>query len=98
MNQTATLPGEVRRYAPDGPYAYTRLAVSLLLATLIGVSMWAVIVVLPPTQADFGVDRAAASLPYTVMMCALAVSTIGLGRMTDRYGQVNRKAFCHRTR
>jgi MFS family permease len=88
MNQFATLPPEASRYAPDGPYAFTRLGLSLILATLIGVSMWAVIVVLPPAQADFGVDRASASLPYTVMMCALAVSTIGIGRMTDRYGIV----------
>ncbi|HXE26358.1 MAG TPA: MFS transporter [Roseiarcus sp.] len=88
MNQFATLPAEASRYAPDGPYAFTRLGLSLILATLIGVSMWAVIVVLPPAQADFGVDRASASLPYTVMMCALAVSTIGIGRMTDRYGIV----------
>jgi hypothetical protein len=34
---------------------------------------------LPPAQLDFGVDRSAASLPYTVMMCALAFSTIGSG-------------------
>jgi len=76
------------RYAPDGAYAFTRLAVSLLIATLIGVGMWAVIVVLPPAQLDFGVDRSAASLPYTVMMCSLAFSTIALGRMTDRFGIV----------
>ena len=88
MNRFATLPAEASRYAPDGPYAFARLAVSLILATLIGVSMWAVIVVLPPAQAAFRVDRAAASLPYTVMMCALAVSTIVLGRITDRRGIV----------
>ena len=74
--------------APDGAYAYTRLAVSLLIATLIGAGMWAVIVVLPPAQLDFGVDRSAASLPYTLMMCSLAFSTIALGRMTDRFGIV----------
>jgi MFS family permease len=44
--------------------------------------------VLPEAQSDFGVDRAAVSLPYTVMMCTLAVSTIALGRMTDRRGIV----------
>ena len=61
---------------------------SLLIATLIGAGMWAVIVVLPPAQLDFGVDRSAASLPYTLMMCSLAFSTIALGRMTDRFGIV----------
>jgi MFS family permease len=88
MNQFSSLPESADRHAPDGPYAFTRLAISLLIATLIGAGMWAVIVVLPPAQLDFGVDRAAASLPYTLMMCALAFSTIALGRMTDRYGIV----------
>ncbi len=86
MNQFSSLPQSVDRYAPDGAYAFTRLAVSLLIATLIGAGMWAVIVVLPPAQLDFGVDRSAASLPYTLMMCSLAFSTIALGRMTDRFG------------
>jgi len=74
------------RYAPDGPYALARLALSLLLATLIGAGMWAVIVVLPDAQVEFGVDRAAASLPYTLMMAGLAFGTIALGRMADRTG------------
>ena len=88
MDQFAGLPASAGRYAPDGAYAFTRLALSLLIATLIGVGMWAIIVVLPEVQPDFGVDRAAVSLPYTVMMCTLAVSTIALGRMTDRRGIV----------
>jgi MFS family permease len=88
MNQFSSLPQPADPYAPDGAYAFTRLGLSLLIATLIAAGMWAVIVVLPPAQLDFGVDRSSASLPYTVMMCALAVSTIALGRMTDRYGIV----------
>ena len=74
------------RYAPDGPYAFARLALSLALATLVGAGMWAVIVVLPEAQAEFGVDRAAASLPYMLMMFGLAFGTIVLGRMADRAG------------
>ena len=88
MNQVSTLPESAGRYAPDGAYAFTRLALSLMIATLIGVGMWAVIVVLPPAQVDFGVDRSAAALPYTLMMCSLAFSTIALGRMTDHFGIV----------
>jgi MFS family permease len=88
MSQFSTLNLPADRYAPDGAYAFIRLAVSLLLATLLGAGMWAVIVVLPPAQLDFGVDRSAASLPYTLMMCSLAFSTIALGRMTDRFGIV----------
>jgi MFS family permease len=88
MSQFSSLFEPVDRYAPDGAYALTRLAVSVLIATLIGVGMWAVIVVLPPAQLDFGANRSAASLPYTVTMCSLAFSTIALGRMTDRFGIV----------
>ncbi len=75
-----------RLYAPDGPYAIARLGLSLLIASLVGAGVWAVIVVLPQAQAEFGVDRAAASLPYTLMMCGLAFGTIVLGRMADRNG------------
>ena len=88
MNQISSLPQSADRYAPDGVYAFTRLGLSLLIATLIGAGMWAVIVVLPPAQLDFGVDRSAASIPYTLMMCSLAFSTIALGRLTDRFGIV----------
>ena len=83
---SAAAPDDAGRHAPDGPYAYARLALSLLLATLIGVGMWAVIVVLPQAQRTFAVDRAAASLPYTLMMCGLAFGTMVWGRMADRRG------------
>ena len=88
MNRFSSLHPSADRYAPDGAYAFTRLAVSLLIATLIAAGMWAIIVVLPDAQRSFGADRSAASLPYTVMMCTLAGSTILLGRMTDRFGIV----------
>src|SRR5271155_61625 len=64
----ASGPGGVDFYAPDGPYAFRRMALSLVISTIVCAGMWAVIVVLPPVQAEFGVDRAAASLPYTVVM------------------------------
>ena len=80
------MPESASRYGLDGPYAFARLALSLMISTLVGAGMWAVIVVLPQAQLEFGVDRAAASLPYTLMMCTLAFATIALGRMTDRHG------------
>jgi MFS family permease len=88
MNQFSSLPASASRYAPDGPYAYARLGLSLLVAVLTSVGMWAIIVVLPDAQRDFAVDRSQVSLPYTLMMCTLALSTIALGRMTDRRGIV----------
>src|SRR4051794_23708173 len=73
-------------YVPDSPYAYVRLGLSILIATIVGAGMWAVIVVMPAVQAEFGADRAAASLPYTLMMLGLAGGSVFLGRLMDRAG------------
>jgi MFS family permease len=86
MNESPA--ASLARYAPDGRYAFARLALSLLISTVVGAGMWAIIVVMPQAQLDFGVDRSAASLPYALMMCTLAFATIALGRMTDRAGIV----------
>ena len=51
--------------APESAYAWTRLFAALLLSAIGGVGMWSVIVALPAVQAEFGVARSAASLPYT---------------------------------
>ncbi len=77
---------ESARYAPDGAYALRRLALSLLVGAVSGSGMWAFAVVLPKVQAEFGVDRAAASTPYTFLMLGFAVGTLALGRLVDRAG------------
>ena len=87
MNPMSDEPSvEADRFRPDGPYAYGRLVLSVLFGTLLGSGMWAIIVVLPSVQAAFGIDRSAASLPYTFMMVGLAFGTIAMGRMADRTG------------
>ncbi|CAN7464049.1 MFS transporter [Mesorhizobium sp. LjRoot246] len=63
-----------------------RLAISMLLATIGAVGMWAVVVVLPAVQAEFGVDRAAASMPYTATMVGFAAGNVLIGRAIDRMG------------
>ncbi len=73
---------------PDSSYAWLRLWLALGISTIAGVGMWAVIVVLPGIQAEFGVARGAASLPYTVTMFGFAFGTIVLGKMSDRTGIV----------
>ncbi len=70
----------------DGRYAWTRLLISVLIATIGSVGMWSVVVVLPAVQAEFGVDRAAASLPYTMTMVGFAIGNVALGRIVDRAG------------
>jgi MFS family permease len=70
----------------DSPYAWRRLAISTLLSTLGGVGMWAVVVVLPAVQVEFGVDRSYASLPYTLTMIGFALGNLVVGRFIDRFG------------
>jgi len=48
--------------------------------------MWSVVVALPAIQADFGVDRAAASLPYTLTMLGFAGGGVLMGQLADRFG------------
>ena len=48
--------------------------------------MWSVVVALPAVQADFGLDRGAATLPYTLTMVGFGLGGILMGRLTDRHG------------
>jgi MFS family permease len=84
---TALEPAELQAHPDiDGAYAWRRLAISILLSTLGGAGMWAVVVVLPAVQAEFGVDRGDASLPYTMTMIGFAVGNVVIGRAIDRTG------------
>jgi len=74
--------------APESPYAWARLLAALSLATIGGVGMWSVIVALPAVQAEFGVARSAASLPYTMTMICFGFGGILMGRLSDRFGIV----------
>jgi MFS family permease len=70
----------------DSSYAWFRLALSMLIGTISGVGMWSFVVSLPAVQADFGITRAEASLPYTLMMLGFAAGTVVMGRVVDRFG------------
>src|SRR5690554_3901108 len=70
----------------DGPYSWFRLAVSVLAGTVVSVGMWSVVLVLPQVQAEFGVGRGDASLPFTATMVGFALGNLLLGRLVDRFG------------
>jgi MFS family permease len=72
----------------DSSYSWLRLGVAVLLSTVGGVGMWSVVVALPAVQAEFGVARADASLPYTLAMVGVAFGGVLMGRLTDRFGIV----------
>ena len=74
------------RHAPDSAYAVRRLIVSLLLMTVGSSGMYTVSVVLPAVQAEFGIARSEASLPYTVLMIGFGVGGVLMGRFADRCG------------
>jgi len=70
----------------DSAAAWWRLVSAVALSTIGAVGMWSVVVVLPAMQAEFGVDRAAASMPYTLTMLGFAAGGVLTGRLADRYG------------
>ncbi|AFO86609.1 MFS transporter [Phaeobacter inhibens] len=70
----------------DSRYSWTRLLITLAIATVANVGMWAVIVVMPAVEVEFGADRASASLPYTLTMIGFAVGNLVIGRLVDRFG------------
>jgi MFS family permease len=78
--------GKVLHGEADSPYAWWRLFAALLLSTIGGVGMWSVIVALPAVQAEFGVARSAASLPYTATMIGFGLGGMLMGRLSDRFG------------
>jgi len=73
----------------DGPYAWARLAICLLISTIGGAGLWSVVVVLPAVEAEFEVSRADASLPYTFTLIGVAIGTVLMGRLADRFGIVS---------
>ena len=70
----------------DGGVAWRRLAAGLALSTIGGVGLWSSVVVLPTIEAEFGVDRGGASIPYTATMIAFALGGAAMGRVADRFG------------
>ncbi|MBV1798682.1 MFS transporter [Siccirubricoccus sp. G192] len=74
--------------AVESRYAWFRLAAAILLGTIGGVGLWSIVVALPAVQAEFGVARAGASLPYTLAMIGFGLGGVLMGRLADRFGVV----------
>jgi MFS family permease len=70
----------------DSASAWLRLAVAVVVGTVGSIGMWSYVVVLPTIQADFGITRAEASLPYTLSMVGFGVGSAIMGRVADRLG------------
>ena len=71
----------------DGsPYAWMRLGLALLIGTIGCACMYISAVVLPAVQAEFGVSRGDASLPYMFTMIGFGIGGLLMGRLADRFG------------
>ncbi|WP_341863890.1 MFS transporter [Gymnodinialimonas sp. 57CJ19] len=70
----------------DTRVSWVRLALALLVSVIGSAGMWTIILILPDVQAEFGVSRAGASLPYTATMIGFALGNYLIGRAVDRFG------------
>ncbi|WP_323017405.1 MFS transporter [Castellaniella sp.] len=70
----------------ESRYAWVRLVITLAAVTVGNVGMYAASIVLPSIQADFGVGRSGASLPYAATLIGFGLGGVLMGRLSDRYG------------
>ena len=70
----------------DSASAWLRLGVVLVMSVVVGVGMWSIVVILPAVQADWGLTRSQASLPYVFTMIGYGLGGIVFGRFSDKYG------------
>ena len=70
----------------DSHHALRRLFATLMVIALGNGAMYVVSVVLPEVQKEFGVSRAEAALPYTLLMLGFGLGGIMMGKVADRYG------------
>jgi MFS family permease len=77
---------ETTAHQADSRYAMVRLGLTLLVMTVGSSGMYVVSVMLPAVQAEFGVARADASLPYTLLMLGFGFGGVLMGKLADRIG------------
>jgi MFS family permease len=63
-----------------------RLVIAVLLMTIGAAGMYVIVVVLPAVQSEFRIDRAQASLPFTLTMIGFGLGGILMGRLGDKFG------------
>ncbi len=71
---------------PDSPEAFVRLMATLGIMTIGASAMYVVPVILPSVQVDFGVPRADASTPYSLLMIGYGIGGFVMGKLADRFG------------
>jgi len=80
------MPSAITHSDVESGYAWLRLATSFVLLTIGGSAMYATVVIMPAIETEFATSRAAASLPYSMVMLGWAAGTFFMGRLYDRFG------------
>ncbi|PSO16618.1 MFS transporter [Bradyrhizobium sp. MOS003] len=75
-------------FSPDSRQAWIRLVLALLIGSIGGVGMWAIVVMIPAVQTEFSATRGAVSLAFTLMMFGFGLGGVIAGKITDRFGIV----------
>ena len=70
----------------DSRYSWLRLVITMAVAVVANAGMWAIVVIMPAVEAEFGTTRAGTSLPYTLNMIGFALGNFAIGRAVDRFG------------
>ncbi|MGR3803415.1 MFS transporter [Marinibacterium profundimaris] len=70
----------------DSRYAWMRLGLTMVVGIVANVGIWAVVLIMPAVEAELGLTRAEAALPYTLTMVGFAVGNLVVGRLVDRVG------------
>ena len=84
-NHSGQTPGT---FSPDSRQAWIRLVLALVIGSIGGVGMWAIVVMLPAVQTEFSATRGAVSLAFTLMMFGFGLGGVIAGKITDRFGIV----------
>jgi MFS family permease len=74
------------QHPTDSRFAAWRLLVAVTIMTVGASGMYMVPVALPAVQADFGVARGEAALPYALLMLGFGFGGLIMGRLADRHG------------
>ncbi len=73
-------------HATDSRFAAWRLVVAVLIMTIGASGMYVIPVALPAVQAEFGVARAQAAMPFSLLMLGFGFGGLVMGRLADRHG------------
>ena len=71
---------------PDSAYSIVRLLVTVFIASVINIGMWAIIIILPNIQEEFSLERSEVSIIYAFNMLGFAIGNFFMGKLVDRIG------------